>query len=271
MLRILMAAGAVALSSSLAMAADMPAPAPIYKAPAAVPSPAYNWSGFYVGLNAGGTWGRSNDPTSVVNGTGLTYFATAALPGVNSVGAGQSTNTSGFTGGVQAGYNWQWGNLVAGIETEFDYFGQTGSSATGAVYQFTVPIPFTFNSSVRADWLFTARPRLGMATGNWLWYGTGGLAVTQLKANWSFADNQGSNESASASATKVGWVVGGGVETALPGKLLLGVEYLYVKFGSISATSTNLAFSGATYPTTIFSHSADLSSNIVRVRLSKQF
>jgi outer membrane immunogenic protein len=238
-------------------------------ASAAGPAP-HNWSGFYVGSNAGGAWDRSNDPTSVV-AFALGYFAPAALPGVNSVGAGQSTNTSGFSGGGQAGYNWQWGNLVAGIETEFDYFGQKGSSATGAVYQFTFPIPYTFNTSVRADWLFTARPRLGMATGNWLWYGTGGLAVTQLKANWSFVDLQGANESASASATKAGWVVGGGVETALPGKLLLGVEYLYVKFGSISATSNNLAFSGATYPATFFSHSADLSSNIVRVRLSKQF
>lgn len=257
----------VAAVAVLGFASMASAAAPVYNPPAAA---SYNWSGIYAGLNAGGTWGRSNDPTSVVALT-LGYFAPAALPGVNSVGAGQSINTSGFTGGGQAGYNWQWGNLVAGIETEFDYFGQKGSSATGSVYQFTFPIPYTFNSSVRADWLFTARPRLGMAAGNWLWYGTGGLAVTELKANWSFADLQGANESASASATKAGWVVGGGVETALPGSLLLGVEYLYIKFGSISATSNNLAFSGATYPTTIFSHSGDLSSNILRVRLSKQF
>jgi outer membrane immunogenic protein len=80
-----------------------------------------------------------------------------------------------------------------------------------------------------------------------------------------------SSESASASATKTGWVIGGGVETALPGKLSFGVEYLYVKFGSISATSTNFTAFGVGYPTNVFSHSADLSSNIVRVRLNKQF
>jgi outer membrane immunogenic protein len=272
--------GAIALSIACVpgvLAADMPMKAP-------VAAPYNNWTGFYVGLNAGGGWGHSNDPTSAPT-TG--YFSAASTTAVNYAGA-QSTNTSGFTGGLQAGYNWQWANIVAGIEADFDYFGQKGSSSTSGVYpgSLLTSSSFTINSSVSTNWLFTARPRLGMVVANnWLFYGTGGLAVTQVKANWSFTDNCNTgvcsvgtfspptSESTSASATKAGWVVGGGVESALPGKLSLGVEYLYVNFGSISATNSNFT-SGTPAPggqTQAFNHSADLTVNIVRVRLNKQF
>ena len=274
--------GAIALSLVCVpgvLAADMPMKAP-------VAAPYSNWTGFYVGLNAGGGWGHSNDPTSATSdpNTPPNYFSAASTAAVNSAGA-ESTNTSGFTGGLQAGYNWQWANIVAGIEADFDYFGQEGSSATIGVYPGFPTSSFTINSSVSTNWLFTARPRLGMVVANnWLFYGTGGLAVTQVKANWSFTDNCNTgvcgvgaftpptSASTSASATKAGWVVGGGVESALPGKLSLGVEYLYVNFGSISATNSN--FTSGAFPggrTQAFNHSADLTANIVRVRLNKQF
>jgi outer membrane immunogenic protein len=225
-------------------------------------------------LNAGGGWGKSNETTSTVfSPTG--YFAATSVTDVNGAGA-QSANTKGFTGGLQGGFNWQSGALVAGIELDFDYFGQKGSSTTTAGYSGFAPATFTINSSVKTDWLFTARPRLGVATSNWLLYGTGGLAVTKLKADWTFTDNccvvpLGATESASASATKTGFIIGAGVETALPGKLSFGVEFLRVKFGSISATSNNLKYLGTPIPASVFSHSADLTSNIVRVRLNKLF
>ena len=273
--------GAIALSIACVpgvLAANMPMKAP-------VAAPYNNWTGFYVGLNAGGGWGHSNDPTSATFNPTTGYFSAAGTTAVNSAGA-QSTNTSGFTGGLQAGYNWQWANIVAGIEADFDYFGQKGSSSTSGVYPSAPSFSFTINSSASTNWLFTARPRLGMVVANnWLFYGTGGLAVTQVKANWSFTDNCNigvvctvlafappTSASTSASATKAGWVVGGGVESALPGKLSLGVEYLYVNFGSISATNSNF-ISGASGGglTQAFNHSADLTANIVRVRLNKQF
>jgi outer membrane immunogenic protein len=147
----------------------------------------YNWSGWYMGLNAGGGWGNSNTPTSTVfSGTGFLFASEVST--INSAGA-QSLNTKGFTGGVQAGYNWQSGNLVAGIEVDFNYFGQKGSSTTTFGILTFAASPFTIDSSVRTDWLFTVRPRLGMTTSNWLWYGTGGLAATKLKADWSFANS----------------------------------------------------------------------------------
>jgi len=115
--------------------------------------------------------------------------------------------------------------------------------------------------------------RIGVVLSNWLLYATGGLAVTELKPEWNFFTTVGnSTESASASTTKAGWTVGGGVETMLPGRWVIGAEYLYVKFDSVSVTGTNFRSgnTGAAIGDN-FAHSADLASNIVRARLSKLF
>jgi outer membrane immunogenic protein len=160
--------------------------------------------------------------------------------------------------------------MLAGIELDFEYFRSAGSntvSGPGAFPGFSVSI----TSSVSTNWLFTARPRLGIVSNNWLFYGTGGLAVTQIKATWAFSETVGGGtESASVSSTKAGWVIGGGVETALPGKLFLGAEYLYVKFGSVSANGLASA-PGIGVFTNTFSHSADLRSNIIRARIGMRF
>ncbi len=263
-----------------AHAADMPATSSKYT-PALVTAPVSVWNGWYVGLNAGGAWGHSNDPTNSPFCPGATcYFFANNAALVNSAGGAMSANPTGFTGGLQAGYNWQTGSFVAGIEADFEYFGQEASRSASGLYGAGAAPPFNvfnLNSSLQANWLFTLRPRVGVATGNWLFYGTGGLAVAQIKANWSFSDNccrvdQSTTESASASSTKAGWAVGAGVEHALPGNYLIGVEYLYVKFNSVSAISNNLtSVPPPNYPGQTFFHSADLSSNIVRLRLSKLF
>jgi outer membrane immunogenic protein len=199
----------------------------------------YNWTGWYIGLNGGGNWGTSQPSTTSAQ-AGWFVACPICLTDIASAG-NHSFNTSGFTGGVQGGYNWQSGNLLVGIEVDFQYFHSAGSNSITVPDSFSgPPETHTVKTSVSTDWLFTARPRLGMVANNWLFYGTGGLAVTKLKADWSYTDTAWlSVESASASATKTGWTVGGGIEAALPGNWLIGGEYLYVKFGSVSATSTN--------------------------------
>src|SRR6516162_7468712 len=106
----LMAVGTVA-----AQAADLPtrkeAPAPVF-----VPPP-FTWTGFYVGLNAGAVWGsHSADTTLFTDGFPLGTFN---LNNVFPFGGFGGGNT-GFIGGGQAGYNWQWGSWVFGVETDFD-------------------------------------------------------------------------------------------------------------------------------------------------------
>ena len=105
----LMSVGAVA-----AQAADLPtrkeAPAPVF-----VPPP-FTWTGFYIGLNAGGIFSSGSrsltivDPNAGIDGA----FLNGASPG------GLGSGSDGFIGGGQAGYNWQTGAFVFGVETDFD-------------------------------------------------------------------------------------------------------------------------------------------------------
>jgi outer membrane immunogenic protein len=124
--------------------------APLYKAPPVVAAPAYNWSGFYVGVNGGGGWGTSN---------------------WNSAG---SLNVSGAVIGGTAGVNWQMGHAVLGLEGDVDWSNLKGT-ATSAF----CPAGCTTNN----DWLATVRGRAGYAFDRFLPYVTGGVAVGDIKAS----------------------------------------------------------------------------------------
>jgi outer membrane immunogenic protein len=260
--RILTSIFIAAALSAPALAADM---APAYKAPPLLP--AYNWNGWYVGLNAGGTFGNAHDPTTV--GDVGNYFGSSSRTSINATN--QSTNTRGFTGGVQGGYNWQRGNFLVGFETDFNYFGNRGSDTVSNIYPCCAPDTYTIASSFKTNWLFTARPRLGWAANDWLFYVTGGLAVTQLKADFTFTDTFATaHESASISKTKAGWTAGAGIEHAIWNDWSVKAEYLYADFGGVSTTSANLiTFSGAR--TELFAHKADLRTNVIRLGLNKKF
>src|SRR5579871_1884153 len=101
----LIVAGAVA-----AQAADLPtrkmAPAPVY-----IPPP-FTWTGFYIGANAGGIWSTGKVDSTFYAG-GFPFLATSSTGGIGN-------GASGFIGGGQAGYNWQSGAMVFGVETDFD-------------------------------------------------------------------------------------------------------------------------------------------------------
>jgi outer membrane immunogenic protein len=260
----------VAVVTGPALAADMNVkPMPV-KAPM-MPA-AYNWTGFYIGVNAGGAWANFDPTTSTVfSPTG--YFALSSVPAIAAAGL-QTSNPSGFTGGGQAGYNWQSGFVVFGVEADFEALHLSGTTTTGAVYPCCAPTAFSITSTTNTNWLFTARPRIGIANNNWLFYATGGLAVTDLHGTFTFADTFATAaESASISTTKAGWTVGGGVEAALWGNWILRGEYLYVNMGTETVTSTNLvAFTPRiAFPTNVFTHTMDLKASIARAGLSYKF
>jgi len=71
-----------------------------------------------------------------------------------------------FTGGVEAGYNWQSGMVVYGLETDFEYFHLKGTTVGTGVYPCCAPTGFTVTSEAHTDWLFTVRPRIGIACCN---------------------------------------------------------------------------------------------------------
>jgi outer membrane immunogenic protein len=131
------------------------------------------------------------------------------------------------------------------------------------------PNEYRMNSSVSSDWLITLRPRVGITAHNWLFYVTGGLAVANVKDRFTFTETfAGGSESASISRTKAGWTVGAGTEYALAMGWSVKAEYLYVDLGRETTSSTNFATPMATFPTSVFTHSVDLRSNIVRLGLN---
>ncbi|MBR2121246.1 MAG: porin family protein [Afipia sp.] len=250
----------------VAFAADI---APRMYTKAAV-DPGYNWTGFYAGLNAGGAWGNFK-PASTMASSGASYFDPVTAATFDAAAA-HSVTATGFTGGGQIGYNWQLGNMVFGLEADFESLRLSGKAAS-------VLPPFsgtamTISSSVQTDWLFTARPRIGIASGNALFYATGGVAVTQLKGNFHFTDSGGTGgrvEDAAFSNTKVGWTVGGGIEAGLSGNWTVRAEYLYVDFGKVSTTGTITGGTSSNVSLNPLTHSSGLQASIVRSALNYRF
>jgi len=256
-----------------ASAADMAVKAPIYKAPVVE---LYNWTGFYVGGNAGYAWGNANDAMNL-GGSWL-------LPGGDLVdnqlltpfGNGR-LKPNGFIGGVQAGYNYQAGQWVLGIETDFNYLNLKNTFATGQVQ--STNSPYTFQSSFESNWLLTLRPRIGYAVDRFLIYATGGLAVANQKVSQNITElDNAFIQVGSVSKTTAGWTVGVGAEYALSNNWSFKTEYLYVDPGKVSASSLgacrgpNPDIGCLTFATDYTgTHEAHLKANIVRVGIDYHF
>jgi len=179
-----------------ANAADLPRPQAMpTKAPAYT---AYNWTGAYVGINAGGSWGRSN------------------FEGVPTTG---NFNVSGAVLGGTLGYNKQVGQAVFGIETDIDWSNIRGSAACAGLI-----------CETRNSWLGTARGRIGYAYDRFMPYLTGGLAFGDIRA--------ATTGFRGASTTKAGWTIGGGVEAALNGPWSVKLEYLYADLGKFDCSTS---------------------------------
>lgn len=202
MKRILLGGVALAFAAAApATAADLPRAAPpVVKAPVMVPPTVYDWTGFYLGINGGGGWGRS----SFDGATGtLDHF-----------------DTKGWVAGATAGYNLQYGHAVFGLEGDIDWSNINGSATC---------VGGLATCQVQNNWLGTARGRLGYAFDRFLPFVTGGLAVGDVNAN---VPGFGS-----ASTTNAGWTAGGGLEVALGQNWTAKAEYLHVDLGSLNCGS----------------------------------
>jgi outer membrane immunogenic protein len=231
-----LAAAFLALSAASASAADLPART-YSKAPVIV-DPAYNWSGFYIGANAGGHWGRDR-LTTAANPLGFVGGAAAEL---NALSAG-SLKPNGFVGGGQIGYNWQINNVLVGVEADAVWLDGT------ATRSITYPTALVLNpadimtNATHATWLATIRGRLGVTFDRTLLYVTGGAAFGEVKTTDTFCAFgclplflPGAFSSVSASTTRVGWTAGVGLEHAITNNWSLKLEYLYVDLGSFSTS-----------------------------------
>ena len=168
------AAIGIAMIATAAHAADLGYDAP---APAARVA-TYNWQGLYLGLNLGYGWGTvTNTPN----------------------------RPTGFNGGAQIGYNWQYGQLVYGLETDIQLSGADDTVGT---------------SKFSNSWFGTARGRGGVTFNNVLLYATAGLAYGGLRGEVISGGTE--------YKTLAGWTVGAGLEVGLTPAWTARAEYLYV-------------------------------------------
>ncbi|WP_052699402.1 outer membrane protein [Hyphomicrobium sp. 99] len=201
----LSAVALVALSSS-SFAADL---GKLRATPAI--SPLYDWSGSYVGLQAGYSRGHVDyKEIGYDEVQGENYFGGDSQPA--------------FVGGGHAGYNIQRGALVYGVEGDVEF-----NDGRNTWYD---PIYHSWGYKAQTGWQGSARVRLGYAFDHSLVYATGGLAVAEFSAR-DFCDwCDPPSVSGSMNQPRVGWTVGGGMQYALNDRWSVRTEYRYTDFGS---------------------------------------
>jgi outer membrane immunogenic protein len=211
-----------------AQAADLPVKVP----PLVVPPPVMSWTGFYVGVN-GGFGGDKVEYPFTIGGIPSFNVGNIALPGVAGVSGSASVTSSGFFGGGQIGYNFQFApSWVVGVETDFQ-----GSDIKGELNLSVNTAGVSATAGTKLDWFGTVRGRFGyLVTPSALVYATGGWAYGQTTTSLS-AGALGASVSASFDHDKSGWTLGGGLEYALTNSLTFKTEYLYMDLGTDNITS----------------------------------
>jgi opacity protein-like surface antigen len=176
----------------------------------------FDWSGFYVGghLGLGHAQAESTEtifPDDPFNLVGVTY--------------GQSETS--VTGGVQAGWQRQFGTkLVVGVEAGFSLlrFDTTEDSPLAAEFPDLLP---ALRRSVEVGDIFMLTARLGYTDGRWLAYAKGGLASAEVDVGYR---DLSTGATTSSGGRETGWTAGVGIDYALTQNLFLGIEYNYVHF-----------------------------------------
>jgi len=256
MKKLLLSTVALATMAAGAMAADLPArrmaPAPF----AAVPI--FTWSGFYVGANVGAAWNRNRRDHF---GFGNTYTTAAGFP-VDTGGGfgggvfgGRDRDRTSILGGVQAGFNWQMGAFVLGVEGDIQWVGNNnrrdgflGFGGNSGGFATATPNPQIALPRIAApgnvaffgnegglldggrggnDWFATARVRAGFAVDRALFYVTGGLA---------FKDDENDDHHGFRGATNFGGTAVGVAATA---------PTFFVPGSPLGVAATNNVFIGS--------------------------
>jgi outer membrane immunogenic protein len=255
MKRILLCATAAALLAGPAIAADIPVKAPLYRVPPPVPT----WTGFYIGINGGVA--RMAGPSMTYQDLAVNvYFPATVHPSA----------TSGIAG-FHAGYNLQaTGNWLLGIEGDWDWTNLRNGASQNLVCAgptrpqcHGVNLVFTDNAFLQteANWLASLRGRVGYTWNQWLLYATGGVAWANLDFTTqvdctnvapSFCGGGAQRIHTQFSNTRVGGVVGGGVEYKPASNWIFGIEYLYYRFDHTNTAGGSWFFVNTGAPAPFF-------------------
>ena len=197
-----------------------------------------NWTGIYVGFNAGFSFGGSDWTDSVTGGSTGSF------------------GTSGFVFGGTLGANYQVGSVVFGVEADGDWADASGFGT------FTATSLCAGGCLTQNTWLSTVRGRVGYALDRFFVYGTGGAAFGNVRANFS-------NDPVS-STTEAGWTVGAGVEVALAQNWSAKAEYLFVNLADGSCTA-DCAIADASGTSLIPNIAVKFNESIVRGGVNYKF
>ncbi len=238
--KVLLSTVATAAVSATAFAADLPsrrAP-PVY----APPPPAFTWTGFYIGADAGYGFGQDNQTLTSVVGVPVGPLAISNGP------------SSGVEAGIHVGYNFSTQSVpvlgtVAGAFSGLPFLGGFGGAGgvvgveadgRGSDWRHTTvlanatPILAASTSTTRNSITGTFRGRIGIAVDRALFFATGGVAIADFSNSYAGPVFAGGFQG--ASNTRIGYVVGGGIEYAITTNFSLRAEYRYEDFGKFTQT-----------------------------------
>lgn len=194
-----------------AFAADMPT-----KAPAPAYLPPYNWTGCYVGGHVGYGWGRSESTATTANANFPIGFVF------------DPTDLGGAIAGGQAGCNYQMDHWVFGVEGDLSWSDIKGDETSVS----PLIIGNSTTTHTKLTWLADITGRVGYAWNQWLLYAKGGAAWTHVEANSLTGPVAPAPGTTAGSETRLGWIVGGGVEWGFAPHWSAKVEYNYFDFGT---------------------------------------
>jgi outer membrane immunogenic protein len=209
--------GTLSASAGAARATDLPSTtqAPVFQPP----PPEYSWTGFYLGIHAGG---------------GVDHFGFPFDVHIPGGGFGKGTNgitATGPIGGLQVGFNYElpFFHIIAGVEIDNSASGIRGQTTVNGTLLSGVPATATFGS--KFEDFGTARIRLGYVWGRFMPYLTGGFTYGTIETFYSVSA-PGFFNTGSSTATRSGvfphvGVAGIGVEYAIAPHFTLKAEYLY--------------------------------------------
>jgi outer membrane immunogenic protein len=211
--KLVLSALALVSATSIASAADLPARTYTKAPPMAVA--VYDWTGFYFGGQIGYDWRRDSNLERLL--------ATGAPDGFTA-----SSKPNGVVGGVHAGYLVQNGVIVYGLEGDIE-----GANIRGTgLYSLTGQAPIADHIDNRSDWQGSFRGRLGVASNNWLFYATGGLAFADIQHT--YVTGIAGPPITSFSETRAGYTVGVGIEYGITANWRARVEYRYSDYGTLT-------------------------------------
>jgi outer membrane immunogenic protein len=212
------AAVALLATVSTVSAADLPVKSAGYAPPAP-----YSWGGFYLGghVGYGVMWSYLRDLDDEFDN--------------------ENTNTRrhGFLGGVHAGYNWQFGSAVVGVEADF-----AGTTINGTK-DFNVNAGTPEHNEASLDWFGTFRGRAGLAFDRSLFFITAGAAYAKIDQRH-FETNAAGAVTSAFSSNKVHWglAVGGGVEHAFTNNWSARLDAMYVTLADTDRLNNDVLAAG---------------------------